>query len=80
MVKDSSESKRYLWNAGKSVMLLQKPANEYQPNTASGRGRLSFARLEYIPVLGERKSGIPAAVLIPAPVLDVVSSNGWAMQ
>ena len=38
------------------------------PKTASGYGRSSFARLAYRPVSGERKSGIPAAVLTPAPV------------
>ena len=36
--------------------------------TASGNGRSSRARLAYKPVSGERKSGIPADVLIPAPV------------
>ena len=36
--------------------------------TASGYGRFSRARFEYSPVSGERKSGIPALVEMPAPV------------
>ncbi|SLB28913.1 Uncharacterised protein [Mycobacteroides abscessus subsp. abscessus] len=36
--------------------------------TASAKGRLSFAKLEYNPVSGLLKSGIPAAVDTPAPV------------
>ena len=35
---------------------------------ASGYGRLYVSNLLYSPVPGERKSGIPAATLKPAPV------------
>ena len=35
--------------------------------TASGYGRLRRARFAYRPVSGDRKSGIPAAVEMPAP-------------
>lgn len=39
--------------------------------TASAKGRLSLARFAYRPVSGDRKSGIPAEVLIPAPTYGV---------
>lgn len=41
--------------------------------TASGNGRLRRARLAYKPVSGDRKSGMPADVLIPAPVYECQS-------
>lgn len=48
-----------------------------EPNTASGYGRLSLAKLAYIPVFGDLKSGMPELVLTPAPVWDTVSSTPW---
>lgn len=38
-------------------------------NTASACGKLSRARFAYRPVFGDRKSGMPALVLTPAPVM-----------
>lgn len=40
--------------------------------TASGCGRFSRWRLEYSPVLGDLKSGIPAEVDMPAPVITTI--------
>ena len=37
-------------------------------NTASGKGSFSSCKFAYRPVSGDLKSGIPAAVEIPAPV------------
>lgn len=37
-------------------------------NTASGSGKSRCAKFEYMPVSGDLKSGIPADVLMPAPV------------
>lgn len=53
--------------------------------TASAYGRFSRARFAYRPVSGERKSGIPAEVLIPAPVFGsqthhVTDSNGYGVS
>ena len=47
--------------------------------TASANGRFSLARFAYSPVSGDRKSGMPAEVLMPAPVLPSVSRviAGW---
>jgi hypothetical protein len=41
--------------------------------TASGCGRFSRSRFAYSPVSGDLKSGIPADVLMPAPVYSSVS-------
>lgn len=38
----------------------------------SGEGSFSGASLSYRPVLGVRKSGMPAEVLIPAPVRTII--------
>lgn len=36
-----------------------------------GVGKLNFARLSYKPVPGEQKSGMPAEVETPAPVMTI---------
>ena len=51
--------------------------------TASAYGRFNRARFAYNPVSGDRKSGMPAEVLIPAPVckrevLDDAEDEGGA--
>ena len=48
--------------------------------TASGNGRSRRARLVYKPVSGDRKSGMPADVLIPAPVYEYQSVTAWHLQ
>lgn len=51
--------------------------------TASGKGRFNRWRLWYSPVDGERKSGIPAEVEIPAPVrmtMFLATSSGYQLS
>ena len=42
---------------------------------AWGLGKLYFYKLEYSPILGDLKSGIPAETLIPAPVKTTIFLN-----
>jgi hypothetical protein len=46
--------------------------------TASGYGRFRRARFAYRPVSGDLKSGIPADVLMPAPVFPP-SVHAWSL-
>lgn len=64
---------RYLHHVSWNGLWGVKHLGNYLPKTASGYGRFNLAKFAYRPVSGERKSGIPAAVLRPAPVFVVVS-------
>lgn len=69
MARDLSESTKYLYDVRSVGPDNRRHSGVSEPKTAWGYGRSSLAKLAYNPVLGERKSGIPAAVLIPAPIL-----------
>ena len=60
-----SPLKNYLASFKKGIGFFLKNS---MSNTASGLGKLYYCSLLYRPVLGDRKSGIPAPTLRPAPV------------
>ena len=64
-------------------LLINKTYLKYSSSKiASGYGRLYFWRLAYMPVLGDLKSGMPLAVLSPAPAITTILwalSNTWAI-
>lgn len=53
---------------GQAVRTLGFCLKNPSSKTASGNGRFNACRFAYNPVSGERKSGIPADVEMPAPV------------